>query len=138
MKSLLFLIMLIAPVFSFAQEKIITTEQEYNFLVDTYKIDSKTILPGYELKEVGKANAKNFEISHYYLNELSSNKIKAVLFVIKKEKGENDKIKYLCLPFNDKILVQKFVEKYESLGVSMSLVFQGYMMTEFSKLVQKL
>lgn len=119
MKKILFMLLVFNLGFT---QNVSTTIDEYNYLTQGYKIQLETggdFKKGYQLNQFEKVNASNFEITYSYLIEEESKKAKAILIVIKKEKDKDDKIRYLCLPFNNKELFLKFYKDYESLGVSM-------------------
>ncbi len=142
MKKLLFT--LLFPLLAISQDKISTSEEEYNYLTQGYKLhleNGSDLKKGYVLNKVNEyigGMDNQFNISHYYFIETESNKTKAILFIVKKEKGDKDKTKYLCLPINNNELFKKFRIDEVNLGLSMEYLLSSYSMNEFSKTVNKL
>lgn len=129
MKKIIFgAALVLLSTFSFAQdqpvtkEKVVTTEEEYNFLTQGYAITKKTggdIKAGYELKAATSQKFEEFEVSYSTFKHVQSNKVKAILIIVKKDKDKDDKIRYLCLPFNNPALLQDFWNTTEDLGLSL-------------------
>lgn len=121
MKKLLLFLLVFNYVFG-QTENSITTIDEYNYLTQGYKIQLETggdFKKGYKLEQFEKVTVSNFEITYSFMIEEETKKAKAISIVLKKEKDKDDKVRYLCLPFNNKELFAKFYKDYESLGVSM-------------------
>jgi hypothetical protein len=49
--------------------------------------------------------------------------VKAILIVCSKDKDKKNKIIYLCLPFNNMQLMQKFNSESEKMGITMAALF---------------
>lgn len=125
MKKLL-LIVLLAPALLFSQNKASTTDEEYKYLTEGYRVQQETgsdFKSGYELKKIDEFTAKNYKATYSILMHKESNQAKALSIVMSKEKDSKDKKIYLCLPFNNDELFKKFYKETESLGLTMSEVF---------------
>ncbi|WP_228853284.1 hypothetical protein [Aegicerativicinus sediminis] len=97
-----------------------TTVDEYNFLTEAYtKENNFELLDGYILESFGIFEYEKFHCESKLLIELGTKNVKAVLFVISKEKENDDKVRYLCLPINNDALFKKFIDSYGKLGISM-------------------
>lgn len=113
------LLLLLFPIIAMSQEPVknlvSTTQEEYNYLTKGYAEDlakGYEIKKGYELEKFYEFKNENFNFQYYYFNEISVKKTKAVLVIAKKEKGSNDKIAYMCIPFNNKdLLKESFTNK---------------------------
>lgn len=122
MKKLLILISILFCLNSFSQEKIITTEIEYNYITNSYSDDvenGRDIKEGYELKDLSSIESKNFKFNFYKFIKTEDNTTRAVYLRIEK-KGKN-KVRHLCIPFNNKDLLAEFTKSYDKLGVQMQL-----------------
>ena len=110
-----------------AQEKAITSEEEYVYLTKDYRFAVENNYPlktGYVLEKFYEKKYEEFNFEYYFFNEISSKKTKAILVIAKKEKGENDKLKYLCLPFNNKELSKKTANDW-FMGITMNQIFDA-------------
>lgn len=134
--------MLSITTFSFSQDnKPVTSIEEYNYLTQGYKLQLETggdFKAGYELKPIVEDKAGDFTITYSLMNHISSKTTKAVLITLKKAKDKNDKIIYLCLPFNNQDLFQKFFKETENLGISMKMVFEASMYKALSNSFDKI
>ncbi|WDO13091.1 hypothetical protein MH928_17430 [Flavobacterium sp. WW92] len=140
MKKFLFLLVLL-PTINFAQDKISTTDEEYKYLTEGYKIQQETgsdFKSGYELQKIEENKANGFIITYSLLKHKESNKTKALSIVLTKEKDKKDKIVYLCLPFNNTDLFVKFCKETESLGVSMKMYFDYSIYNVLQKSLDKI
>jgi hypothetical protein len=135
MKNFLLLLLLVTGS-TFAQDKaaeqpeskIITTEEEYNYLTQGYKIAIETgadMKVGYTLEHMPEIKAGNFTAKYSFLKETATKQTKAVLIVLEKEKGNSDKVVYLCLPFNNGELLKKFYAETQTLGITMMDIFSA-------------
>lgn len=125
MKKLLLLLLLI-PVFSIAQDKVSTTDEEYKYLTEGYRIQQETgsdFKLGYELLKIEENKANGYSIKYSLLQETSTKTTKAISIVLTKDKDKKDKVIYLCLPFNNEELFVKYCKATESLGISMKMYF---------------
>ena len=141
MKKILFLLALTFSGFVFSQEQISTTEEEYNYLTQGYKISLETgsdFKKGYELKKIEEDVYFSFKITYSLLIHSESKKTKAVLITIIKEKDKKDKEEYLCLPINNDKLFKKFTDKTDELGASMKYYFDNSTYKILSKLIDKI
>lgn len=132
MKKLLFIILLSTTLIGYTQtdfkkSEVKTTDEEYNFLTESYDIENNIeILDGYELKTLGFFDYEKFRCETKFLVESKTKNVKAISFVLSKEKENNDKIRYLCLPINNEVLFKKFKKKHENLGFTISEVLNHF------------
>jgi hypothetical protein len=137
------LVVAVAMIFatSFSQEKEVTSLEEYNYLTQGYKIALETgvdFKTGYDLKKIDEDKFGDYSVSYHLFKNLESNKTKAILLVLKKDKDKADKIIYMCLPFNNGDLFKKFAKDTESLGASMQIYFNYSMYNTLAKAMEKL
>lgn len=139
-KTLLLLIASIMCQFSFSQEKATTTEEEYNYLTIGYEQQIKTggdMKSGYKLVPIGKpVTASGYTVERYFL-KTNEDVAKAVFIIAKKEKGEKDKLRYLCLPFNNSDLMKKFYNDVSALGITMMEIVEVAVFDLASKSCEK-
>jgi|GEM_PF-3169233 len=131
MKKVLVLAMLLCVGLGFGQEKeatekITTSIEEYNYLTKGYADDvskGRDIKNGYELKEFYTFDNENinFSFTYHKFIETATNKTKAVLVVAKKK--SKNKVKYLCIPFNNKELLEDSATDAAALGITMTAVY---------------
>lgn len=97
-----------------------TTEAEYEFLTETYdSVDNINLLNGYELKPlIEKIIEEKYKYNYQLFVESDSQNVKAVLITLTKLKKNDNKIKYLCMPLNNKELKTKFLNESINLGLS--------------------
>lgn len=141
MKKLVLALTIMFSSFCMAQDKIVTSEEEYNYLTQGYKISLETgsdFKAGYELKKIDEDKLENYSYSYSLLVHKESNKTKAVLITCKKDKEKEDKIVYLCLPFNNGNLFKKFCLETESLGTTMKMYFDYSMYNTLRKAMDKI
>lgn len=99
-----------------------TTYQEYQFLTTTLEnSDDPSVPDGYSFKDFKEITIDDFNFNYRLYVENSSEKVKAISVVITKLKKKNDKKRYLCIPFNNSNLFEKFISDSEKLGISMAL-----------------
>ncbi len=137
MKTLFYILLLCSMTVS-AQNlaPITTTETEYNYLTNGYERDienGREIKKGYELKTIFSRGNNDWKFTYESFMEIDTDNVKAILITITKLK--KDKTKYLCLPFNNQALFDKFMKDYEGLGVTMGMMFD---LTVFELLQQSL
>ena len=73
-----------------------TTNEEYNFLTETYKIKNNVeMLEGHELKPLGVLGNEEFNYDYQLFIEAKTKKVKAVCIIITKKKKSNKK--FLCI-----------------------------------------
>lgn len=116
-----------------------TTDEEYNYLTKGYEISLETgsdIKSGYKLNKFKENIYDNYTIEYYSFDELKTAKTKCILIVLKKEKSKKDKAIYLCLPFNNQNLYQKFTKQKESLGLSMLIYLDYSIYALFSQTIE--
>lgn len=108
-----------------------TTEEEYEFLTQKYSnVNKNYLLKGYELKPFIEETIEEKYIYNYKLLVESNTKyVKAVLITITKLKSGDNKIKYLCMPLNNKELNKNYVKASVNLGVNIGYFFD---LTNFS------
>jgi len=126
--------MLLTTGLSFGQEKVTTTLEEYNYLSWGYADDiakGKDVKAGYELKELFTfdKDTQNFNVVYYQFIEIATSKTKAVLVKVKKK--SKNKVKYFCIPFNNKNLTTK----YNEMGASMIMYYSNAENLLFKKLL---
>lgn len=128
MKKLLILFVFFGSIYTHGQnDKNITTIEEYNYLVNGYEKDlenGRSIKEGYELKPIADLKGDPFRIQYLNFYSSTEEKSKAVLIIITKN---NNKTKYLCLPYNNGPLLKRFSKDYEGLGISMQMSFDASM-----------
>ena len=138
MKKLFIAIVLMLPLFIFSQnateeKKIVTSEDEYNYLTNGYKnslLNGTDIKQGYQLEKIVEIKSKS---THYVFQEYKfifkeDNSTRAILFVVYDEfEKDKSKIKYLCMPFNNVTLLLKYVQDEMDLNKSMKEFYQGNM-----------
>jgi len=102
-----------------------TTEEEYEFLTQKYSnVNKNYLLKGYELKPFIEETIEEKYIYNYKLLVESNTKyVKAVLITITKLKSGDNKIKYLCMPLNNKELNKNYVKASVNLGVNIGYFF---------------
>jgi len=150
MKKIVLLALLLTVGFGFGQEtketkkdekeKITTSIEEYNYLTKGYADDidkGKDIKDGYELKEFFKFDNEkvNFSFTYHKFIEKTSSKTKAILVVAKKK--SKNKVRYLCIPFNNKDLLIDSYSEASGLGVTMSALYNQLNFGAFSKLMNQ-
>lgn len=126
MKNLLFAILFLAAGTISAQQ-VVTSEEEYNYLTKGYAISLQTgqdIKKGYEIEKFFERSAESFQFSYYFFKEIESKKTKAILVIVKKEKGKDDKVNYICIPFNNKDLMKRSFQE-RGAGITMSMLFEN-------------
>ena len=141
MKKLALLIIMTISCNVFAQDKVITTDEEYNYLTKGYELqlqNGSDFKSGYELKKIDEHKSGGFIVTYSLMNELASKTTKAVSIVLTKEKDSKNKVIYLCLPFNNTELLKKFVKDTESLGISMKMVFEASLYVNFARSMDKI
>lgn len=142
MKKIILFLLLLTSLTNFAQtDKVITNDEEYNYLTNGYKESIKNgtgFKEGYELVKIDVAKSDGFTATYSLLKEKSSNLNKAVSIVLTKDKDKEDKVIYLCLPFNNADLLAKFYKDVEKLGISMGMFFQLTVLNNFSKSMDKI
>jgi len=115
-----------------------TTYEEYNFLTEQYGIEENaTMLDGYELQNFVDMTLEKFNFNYKLFVELKTGNVKAVFITITKSKKKDDKVRYLCMPINNRILFNKFSLETEVLGISMSMSFEKLNKALFSKLIDE-
>lgn len=136
MKKLLILLLLTVN-FSFSQEKIITSPEDYNYLTKELPKQMQLgngVKDGYELIKIESNNFKEFTYNYFLFSEKETKKTKAILIVV----GKNGKEQVLCLPFNNPELLDEFFKESESLGASMKMYFDKSIYNILSKSMEKL
>jgi len=126
MKKLLFFLAFTFSGFTFSQEQVTTTEEEYNYLTQGYKISLENgtdLKKGYELKKIQEDVYSNYKYVYYYFIHSESKKTKAIFVTITKEKGKKDKEEFLCIPINNEELFKKFIDKTYDIGLNMKHYF---------------
>lgn len=126
MKKIVSIIILFITLFSYTQNElkesdIKTTDEEYEFLTEYYTEENNfDLLDGYELKSFGFFDFEKYSCESKFLVESKTKNVKALLYIIKKDKENNDKVRYLCLPINNEELFKKFTLKSEKIGLTMN------------------
>jgi hypothetical protein len=105
----------------FQKSDVKTIDEEYEFLNEHYtKENNFELLDGYELKSFGVFNYEKYSCESKFLVESKTKNVKALLYIITKEKENEDKVRYLCLPINNEKLFKKFIKKSEKVGLTMN------------------
>ena len=126
MKKIVSIIILFITLISYAQNdfkksEVKTTDEEYEFLTEHYtKENNFELLDGYELKSFGFFDYEKYRCEAKFLVESKTKNVKALLYIITKEKENEDKVRYLCLPINNEELFKKFTLKSEKIGLTMN------------------
>ena len=136
MKKIILLSLMCLSMFSFAQVK--TTEEDYNYLKDELK---KELSLGNKIKEDHKLtlietnNLDKFKFSYYLYTNTKTNETKAIFIEILKEDKKNVD---LVLPFNNPVLLERFFNDTEKLGVSMKMYFDKSIYNVLQKSLDKI
>jgi hypothetical protein len=142
MKKLVLLFMIaFTPIANAQDAKPITTEEEYNYLTKGYELQLQNgadFKSGYELLKIDELKVNGYIVTYSLMKESSSKQTKAVSIVLTKEKDKKDKVVYLCLPFNNPDLLQKFYKDTESIGISMKVVFEISVYNNLSRSMDKI
>jgi len=137
MKSFALIALCLLSSIIYSQGKVSTTLEEYNYLTQGYALQLQNggdMKAGYELVKYDEDSSVKFTMSYFLLKKMDSKKTQAVLIVLKK--GE-DKIRYLCLPINNKDLFKKYGEDVMNLGLSMSTMFEASLSRTLAKLLDE-
>lgn len=115
-------------------EKITTTDEEFNYLFKEYKIDIENGNEnklGYTLEKIKQYNIDNFTIIYSSFKNSKGVK-KATLVTLIKNKESSSKVFYRCLPINRPDLRNKVGKSFmvgnlydNSIGSAMSDAFQA-------------
>jgi hypothetical protein len=116
--------------------KIKTTEKEYLFLTETDVSENNEILDGYELKPfVEETIEEKYNYNYKLLVDSKTQSVKAVSIKITKLKKDDNRVKYLCMPLNNRELGLKFEESSIKSGVNMSYFLDASIFSLVSKIV---
>jgi hypothetical protein len=129
------------PFLIVAQTKPVTSVEEYNYLTAGYKIQVETggeFKTGYELQKIDELKANGFITVTSLMKEIATGEIKAVSIVLTKEKDKADKVVYLCLPFNNPELFERFFNDHQNLGLSMKVMMDMTMYFNLSRSFDKI
>lgn len=124
-KNIVLIILVLLSLIGYSQtdlkkSEVKTTDEEYEFLTEHYtKENNFELLDGYELKPFGFFDYEKYRCESKFLVESKTKNVKALLFIITKEKENDDKVRYLCLPINNEELFKKFKHKSEKVGLTM-------------------
>lgn len=100
--------------------EVVTTYEEYNFLTERYGVmDDAEMLEGYELKPFFERSVGKFNYNYKLLLDVDKKQVKAVFIKITKIKKGDDKVRYICMPFNNPDLFRNYIDELTSLGLSM-------------------
>jgi hypothetical protein len=126
MKKIVSIIILFITLISYSQNElkesdIKTTDEEFEFLTEYYTEENNfELLDGYELKSFGFFDYEKYSCESKFLVESKTKNVKALLYIITKDKENDDKVRYLCLPINNEELFKKFTLKSEKIGLTMN------------------
>lgn len=125
MKHYFTIISLLFLTISFSQTT--TTEEEYRYLTEGYGKQIENGLDvykeGYVLEDLFKSGEMSgYSFDYYSFKTAETKELKAILIVCQKLK--KDKVRYLCIPFNNRELLGKFTGDYQTLGVSMKSMLE--------------
>jgi hypothetical protein len=134
MKKLIYILMF-CPLITLGQnEKITTTDEEFNYLFKEYKIDIENGNQnklGYTLEKIMQFNIDNFTIIYSSFKNNKGVK-KAILVTLIKNKESSSKVFYRCLPINRPDLRNKVGKSFmvgnlydNSIGSAMCDAFQA-------------
>ena len=135
MKKLIYILLLI-PAVILAQGKTTTTEEEYNYLLNGFKLQLENggdMKAGYDVVKNEEIVTDNFTTTSYFLKELASNKVKAILYIMKRDKKTEKNTYYFCVPFNNPILYEKFLKDVEGTGIVAGFYFDKILCKDLSK-----
>lgn len=135
------LLLLFIPAFSIAQEKVSTSEEEYKYLTEGYKLQQSNgsdLKSGYEIVKIEENQANGYSITYSLFNHKESQQTKALSIVLTKDKDKKDKMIYLCLPFNNTDLFTKFCKETESLGITMKTYFDYSVYNLLQKSIERM
>jgi hypothetical protein len=104
---------------SLKESDVKTTIKEYDFLTKKYgSEDNFKMLDGYEFKSFFGMESENYSYNYKLFIESNTQKVKAILILVSKVKKGDNKIKYLCMPINNDVLFEKFINKAWNLGMT--------------------
>lgn len=124
--------------FAFSQKQVTTTDEEYNYLTQGYKVsleNGSDLKKGYELQKFDEETYASFEYNYYLFIHSESKKTKAILVTITKDKNKKE---YLCIPINNEELFKKFIDKTHEIGLNMKHYFNYSAYKLLSKSIDKL
>jgi hypothetical protein len=107
-------------------------QKEYNFNFQRIKTTEEE----YELKPfVEETIEDNYNFNYKLLVESKSQNVKAIFIKITKLKKNDNRIKYLCMPLNNKELSLEFEKEANKTGVNMAYFFNASVFSILSKIV---
>ena len=130
MKNYILILVLLTTGLAFSQVElkksdIQTSDIEYQFLTEEYGSENNfAMLEGYHLEPFKNILIKQFVYDFQYFVQNNTNDIKAIFIKITKEKRNDNKLRYLCLPINNDRLFKKFAKEYENLGLTIGDYFE--------------
>lgn len=99
-----------------------TTFQEYIFLTETLEnADDPKTPKGYKFEQFKETTIGSFNFNYRLYIEESTSDVKAVSVAITKLKKKQDKKRFLCIPFNNGKLLERFIKDAEGVGPSMAI-----------------
>jgi hypothetical protein len=143
MKQISITFLMLFTLVGFAQNAITSSEvktnyEEYNYLTERYGLaDNATMLEGYEFQDFMELTIEQFNYNYKLFVDTKTGKVKAVFIAITKIKKKQDKVRYLCMPFNNGALFKRFEAETATLGVSMSLGLDALNKAMLAKLLDE-
>ncbi|MVO09783.1 hypothetical protein GOQ30_11495 [Flavobacterium sp. TP390] len=137
MKKILTLLLFVVSFSVLSQEKISTSVEEYNYLLEELPKElalGNKMKDGFELKKIEQNTFKEFTYTYFLYWDTKNNVARAML--ISAKKGD-DKERLLCLPFNNNDLLEKFFKESEKLGASMKMYFDYSIYNVLQKSIEK-
>ncbi|NPD45670.1 MULTISPECIES: hypothetical protein [unclassified Lentimicrobium] len=127
----------IPNVFSFTSSVIKTNETEYAFLTEEYSVVKKNkVLDGYELLPFMKTTFEQvYQYDYRLLVDVKSQEVKAILTICEKLKKDENKLKYLCLPFNNDELYLDYFTSSIKTGINLGFYYQVSVTVAAAKLL---
>jgi uncharacterized GH25 family protein len=116
--------------------KVVTSYEEYNFLTERYGVmDNAKMLEGYALNHFFEQTVGKYNYNYKLFVESKTQKVKAVFITVTKIKKGDDKVRYICMPFNNPELFQRYVDELTGLGMSMYMGIERLNYTMFESLM---
>ncbi len=141
MRKLLFALCLFTSSLLMSQEKAVTTEEEYNYLTKGYAEQLEKggdMKADYELTKINQVKSGDYSFEFYILKQKSISLSKALLIIARKDKEKNDKVRYLCLPFNNSELFKKYYKDKEGLGITIGTLLDASLDQMLSMSLEKI
>ncbi len=117
---------------------VMTTTEEYNYLTQRLpNEDNAEMLEGYFFEDFLDKTFENYNYKYQLFKEVETGKVKAIFITITKFKKNDDKVRYLCMPINNKELFKQFEFERNGLGLTMYGYFEALNSVLVSKFVDE-